>query len=67
MKSICEKCSNKPCRNGEYFENSNFMLSSQFKLKFDFFDGLLKIVECSGFNKKSYVGKDGKITIERQD
>jgi hypothetical protein len=53
--SICNRCSNKPCRDNESITpDSGYPISMQFKIEFDFgYDGMF-ISKCSGFNKKDY-------------
>lgn len=52
LKSICRKCSNIPCRNGDYFKDSPIMISTQFRKVFEQSkDKKIYITECSGFNK----------------
>lgn len=53
--SICNKCSNKPCRKNESItKDCNYLISMQFKIKFLFNEIGLFISECSGFNKKDF-------------
>ena len=54
--SICRKCSNIPCRNGERISpDSFFLVSCQFLIKFGFENGKVFIQECNGFNKRDYL------------
>ncbi len=55
-KSICNKCSNVPCKNNETISpNSGFLVSAQFKIEFKWDENnKIFISECSGFNKKDF-------------
>lgn len=56
MRSICEKCSNTPCReNDTTLPDSHYLIADQFKKKFDFDENRKTIiVECTGYNKKDF-------------
>lgn len=58
--SKCKKCSNIPCReNRTIFPDSVYLVSSQFKIDFDWdIGGELYVRKCNGFNKKNFLYKE---------